>query len=274
MTLGPARPVFFLTTLATMILGLAPATAHDFWIETPTFLIDRPGLIKVALRVGDNFPGDVVARNPDRIVRFVALGPEGETAISGAPGADPAGLVRLSKEGLYALGYRSNHAEVELAPAKFEHYLKEEGLDAILKHRRDNNETSEPGREIYSRCAKALVCVGPAANQPADRPLGLTLEIIAEKNPYTLAVGDELPVRLLYEGKPLADILLDARNRDEQENVQSARTNRDGRASFKITRPGFWLLAAVHMTPAPEGAAADWESVWASLSFDLPKKPS
>ena len=38
--------------------------------------------------------------------------------------------------------------------------------------------------------------------------LGLTLELIPERSPYALRVGDELPVVLRYEGKPLAGALV------------------------------------------------------------------
>jgi hypothetical protein len=29
-----------------------------------------------------------------------------------------------------------------------------------------------------------------------------------------------------------------------------------------------WMIKAVHMVPAPAGTGADWESVWASLTFE------
>jgi len=37
-----------------------------------------------------------------------------------------------------------------------------------------------------------------------------------------------------------------------------------------LDRPGLWLIKAVHMVPAPEGSGAEWESLWASLTFELP----
>jgi hypothetical protein len=48
-----------------------------------------------------------------------------------------------------------------------------------------------------------------------------------------------------------------------------AQSDRDGRAAFKIEEPGPWLVKAVHMVPAPAGSNADWESFWASLTFDI-----
>lgn len=40
----------------------------------------------------------------------------------------------------------------------------------------------------------------------------------------------------------------------------------------KLTEPGAWLFTTIHMIPAPEGLDADWESFWASLTFELPGK--
>jgi len=31
-----------------------------------------------------------------------------------------------------------------------------------------------------------------------------------------------------------------------------------------------WLVKAVHMIPLPKDGDADWESFWASLTFELP----
>jgi len=33
-----------------------------------------------------------------------------------------------------------------------------------------------------------------------------------------------------------------------------------------------WLLSAVHMIDAPPGSGARWESLWSSLTFELPAR--
>ena len=40
--------------------------------------------------------------------------------------------------------------------------------------------------------------------------------------------------------------------------------------TFDLTPPGVWLVKAVHMVPAPAASGADWESLWASLTFEVP----
>jgi hypothetical protein len=37
-----------------------------------------------------------------------------------------------------------------------------------------------------------------------------------------------------------------------------------------LARAGAWLVKTVHMVPAPTDTGADWESLWASLTFEIP----
>jgi uncharacterized GH25 family protein len=122
---------------------------------------------------------------------------------------------------------------------------------------------------MFSRCAKSLVLAGPATAGQSDRRLGLPLEIVAERNPYMTAMGEELLFRLLYENRPLPGALVVAMNRLNPAEKLKARTDNDGRVRFRLTRGGMWLVKAVHMVPAPAGANADWASYWASLTFGL-----
>jgi len=256
--------------LAVMLLVAvaAPAAlAHDFWIEPSTFRPAVPSQWNVALRVGQDFRGDPVPRDDRKIARFVLVGPAGESAIPGLPGTDPAGFARTDRPGLAVIGYRSRRTPIELDAKKFEKYLLEEGLERVSKARAERGETGRPGREVYSRCAKSIVLAGGARDSGYDRPLGFTLELVAEKIPER--PGD-LPVRLLYEGRALEGALVVAMNRDEPEGKISARTGRDGRVRLRLARSGAWLVKVVHMIPAPKETGADWESLWASLTFEIP----
>jgi uncharacterized GH25 family protein len=102
---------------------------------------------------------------------------------------------------------------------------------------------------------------------PPDRVLGFTLELVAEDRPERLHAGQSLPVRLLYEGRPLAGALVVARERDDPNAQIDLRSDADGRVMLPLSRDGEWLVKAVHMRPAPADSGADWESLWASLTF-------
>src|SRR5260370_42468483 len=102
-----------------------------------------------------------------------------------------------------------------------------------------------------------------------DRVLGLLLELVAEKNPYAIRAGEDFPVRLTSESPPLAVALVIAMNRQNPSEKLSARTGNDGRVRLHLRRGGMWLVKAVHMVSAPAGTSADWQSYWASLTFQL-----
>jgi uncharacterized GH25 family protein len=251
----------------------APALlAHNFWIEPSTFTPAPGQRLAVRLRVGVELKGDPVPRDPALMKRFVAAGPAGEATVPGVDNTEPAGFESFPAPGLYTIVYDSGRSPITIDAAVFEQYLKDEGLEKISAARARQGKSAAGAKEVFSRCAKALLDVGNGGSGPGfDRLFNQRLELVAEKNPYALAAGGELPVRLLYEGKPLAGALVMALQRDRPDKV-TARTDSKGRATLKLDRPGFWLVKAVHMIPAPPEAGADWESFWASLTFALPSR--
>ena len=254
---------------AVVALAGAPLLAHDMWMEPSTFSPAAGDIVSVRLRVGQDLLGDPIPRDPALVNQFVFEDASGRKPLVGRDGADPAGFLRVSAPGVVVIGYRSNPSQVELTAEKFNQYLKEEGLEAVAALRARRNETGAKARELFSRCAKSLVLSGLPSDAPADRTLGFPLELVAERNPYAIRAGQDLPVRLTYQNRPLAGTLVVAMNRLNPSEKLTARTDADGRVRFQLRRSGMWLIKAVHMLPAPAGAAADWESYWASLTFEF-----
>ena len=242
--------------------------AHDFWIEPESF---RPAIgrkVPVHLYVGMDFKGDPAPYIPEWFERYVYVNAQGEKPVPGLPGDDPAGTVPITAAGLTVIGYRSTKFSVSFDTAEeFEKYLIKEGLERNLALLNKGQPSQGKITENYSRCAKALVMNGTAAT-PADRVLGFRIELVAEKSPY--AGTGPVPFRLLYENRPLAGALVVAFNKATPLDKLKARTDPDGRVIFDIKRRGTWLVTAVHMIPAPRGSEAQWESIWASLSFERP----
>lgn len=258
--------------LLTLLLASSALSAHDLWIEPAAFTPAPGQRVAVRLRLGQGFRGDPLPRDPKLLERFAALGAKGEVPIPGVANTEPAGFASFASPGLQVLVYDSRREPVELDGAKFEEYLREEGLQSVISIRAKQGQSAAPGREVFSRCAKALVAVGgkEAGERGFDRVAGLPLELVPEKSPYALTGGGELPVRLLYQGKPLADVLVMALQKGRAGEAVSARSDRKGRVALRLDRPGIWLVKAVHMVPAPKDTGADWESFWASLTFEIP----
>jgi hypothetical protein len=255
--------------VAAIALSRAPLLAHDMWIVPTTFSPEPGEIVGVRLRVGYDLLGDPLPRDPALVNQFVVEDAAGRKPVIGRDGVDPAGFLRVAMPGLLVIGYRSNPSAIELAAEKFNQYVKEEGLDAVAELRARRNETGASARELFSRCAKSLVLSGSPSEAQGDRPLGFTLELVAERNPYVLRADEDLPVLLTYENRPLAGALVVAMNRLNLSEKLAARTDNAGRVQFRLRPGGMWLVKAVHMVPAPAGSHAEWESFWASLTFEL-----
>jgi uncharacterized GH25 family protein len=268
---GSLLPILRRCSLVAMVLVLRTAmlSAHDMWIEPTAFLPDAGKIIGLRLRVGQDFLGDPLPHNSALIDQFVSLDASGRKPVVGREGADPAGLIRVADSGLVIIGYKSHPSPVVLPAAKFNQYLKEEGLDAITELRARRNQTDNDAREVFVRCAKSLIFAGISTDAKSDRALGFPLELTALQNPYMLRAGQELPVSLTFEGRALPGALVVAMNRQNPSARVMARTDGTGRAALKLSQAGAWLIKAVHMIPAPEGSNADWASFWASLTFEL-----
>ena len=255
--------------LTAVLAASASLSAHDFWIEPTGFMADIGRVLGVKLRVGQDFHGDPVPRSDALIGDFVVVDAGGRRQVVGRDGSDPAGLLRVTSQGLMVIGYRSRPSPVTLPADKFSEYLKEEGLDAVIAARARSQASQRDGREIFSRAAKSLVRSGAMGSGAGDRALGFPIELVAERNPYQMRVGEPLPVRLTYNNAPLAGALVVAFNQRHPFHKLRVRSDRDGRAAFTIDEPGPWMVKAVHMVPASAGSNADWESFWASLTFEM-----
>ena len=210
----------------------APLFAHDMWIEPAAFAAEAGQTLAVRLRVGQHLLGDPLPRSSRLIREFVVADSAGLRQVVGRDGMDPAGYLRIMNPGLQVIGYSSHPSEVELDAAKFNDYLKEEGLDNIIALRARRKETGKDVKELFSRCAKTLVSTGGAAG--SDKALGFPLELVAERNPYAMVAGEAIPVQLLHEKRPMAGALVIAMNRMHPELTQTARTDKMGRAKLKL----------------------------------------
>lgn len=266
-----------------LLLAATTATlAHEFWLEPARYWV-RPGA-SVHLRrfSGEDFTGEAWTGRSTRLTLFRHYAP-GAAAPANLLPATPAAppfdtiqsTVTLRQPGTHLVALATNNAFITLEADKFSAYLKEEGLDNVLALRAQRNQTAEPGREAYRRCAKTLVQAGPVL--PADtarawaRPVGLPLELVPDQNPYTLRPGAGLTVQVLLDGRPVAGqlVLLWRRGARPRPLLAKLHSNQNGRVLLPLPEAGQYLVSTVRMVAAPAGTGADWQSTWSTLSFGL-----
>jgi uncharacterized GH25 family protein len=255
-----------------LIAVALPLAAHDHWIAPSSFHPAVGGRLDLRLCVGHPSQFEEQLRDPRRAVRFEMLGPSGTKPILGLDGRSPAGFFTTREAGLLTLVYQSNHAFVEIEPAKYGEYLKVEGLEEVQAERERRGETGLPGRDSYLRCDKALVRVGDGSMAGSERVLGLPIELVLETAPSSWSAGQELTLRLEFEQQPRANQQVKLMRLDAPYTILLARTDEHGRARFTPESRGAFVASAVHQRrAAPEqGLEGDWEGFWASLSFELP----
>lgn len=248
-----------------------PANAHEFWIEPETPTRTEVGeVVPIVVAVGQDFVGERQIMIPDRVARFEAIGPHGIRPAARGFAEDPAGEVRVDAEGLYTVVYQNRPAELVLDPKTFEIYARMDGVEHALKARAAAGRSNEDAVERYTRFPKTFVLAGPpAAGAGATEPVGLRFELVPETNPFLVRAGEQLPVRVLFEGAPLDGILVQAFHKGRAEKLARVRSDADGHASIALPHPGRWMISAVHLVPS-RTPGIHWESFWATFTLDVP----
>lgn len=248
---------------------VADAQAHDFWIEPSRFVVQPRDSVSLYLREGENLVGNSLPYVTDWFREYSRSDARGRAPVTAELGDNPA-VIEIRSSGTTLLGYWSTPNFVALKPAKFESYLRQEGLEHVLAQRAQLGESDKEARENFVRCAKTYLTTNRDALSTALKaPLGFTLELMPPDNLYALAPGERLDLRLLYLGKPLAGALVTAFRQAAPEDKVQLRSDAQGRAALRLSASGIWLIKAVHMVRLENHPKADWESYWASLLFEL-----
>jgi uncharacterized GH25 family protein len=257
-----------------LVLGLtAPAAAHEFWIEPKAYRVAPGAEIVADLKVGQNFKGDAYPYLKNRFVSFTVADQAGARAVTGDEGDVPAATIRTQDTGLKVLSYLATAHRLDFDTWEdFVSYVEQEGLGWVTEAHKRRGLPDRGFAEEYVRCAKALVQVGPPSPAHQDRAVGMPLELIADQNPYADPNLVELPVILLWQGKPIGDIQLtifQVTGGGGAATRTTLRTNAAGKATVSLRGGGTFLLNAVHMQATPPDRDAKWESHWASLTFEI-----
>ena len=257
--------VLVLTVLITLV------QAHEFWMQPVKFLL-RPGeQTSVRFMVGENFMGEAWDLKVHKVEKLTLHHGADVKSLVDSVLIDPKKNLRLTleEEGTYVISLESNNAFSELEAEKFNDYLKEDGLDNVLDHRKSTNSLNKPAKEFYRRYSKLLLQAGNKRDDTYKKVLGFPIEIIPEINPYQLKKGDAVTFKILSEGKPAFGVKVRVWNRfQNRTTIQNIYTEKNGVIEMHISNPGAWMISVVKMVPTKE-VGAEWQSYWTSLTFGV-----
>ena len=254
--------------------------AHDFWLATSRWHVPPGATVVITANVGDDiYPRSENATAPERVESLRLIGPTMTVltpqyrVIDKSLTADVT-LPPVPATYLAAMVVKGRFLSME--GKAFIDSLTEEGLDRLVEEVTRRGEGEKKSRERYWREAKVLIRAGDGASEHVTQPVvGMAAQLVPDTDLTRAKLGDSIGVRLLAEGKPVdgAQVSLTAAAPGPiTSRVTHARTDADGRARLTVAKQGPYLITSVHMVRR-EGEtgeqAADWESYWCSLTFDV-----
>lgn len=269
--------------LVLVLVGLAltaalPVAAHEYWLAPSRYLRSPNRPIELSALAGTGFRGE---RKPFAPAHCERLSVHATRTLDLTPVAREGGYTWArfapSDSGGAMFAFESDFTPITLPAATFDAYLATEGLAGPRTARaKDPRLAASPGRERFRRCAKAWVSGNDATR--ATTPVGLPLEIVPGTPP---GQDEQLKLRVLWQGQPLAGAMVrvwhtaaakdesptDPESRDSLGVAWQQRTDAQGAVTLPTQQAGEWLVSTVHMVPSSNTAIADWESTWASLTF-------
>lgn len=248
------------------LLAAGAAWCHDLYLMPDSFVVQAGARVSVSMHNGDAFPE---SDGPPVLARLR------DSAVASAKGQAPMENVRAEEKrgraeytapaGGFVLMTRTIPNFIGLSPESFHKYLEHEGLGWVVEWRKKNGEAGARGRELYSKHAKAIVHAGTGASV-ATKPVGHAVEIVPLRDPASIKPGGSLPFQVLFQGRPAGIMMVEASSVSGSTQLQ---TDAQGRGSVTLTREGPWKLHTIKMVRLEQREKADWESFWASLTFEI-----
>ncbi len=202
-------------------LTVAAVFAHDLWLNVDNYYPAAGEKTAAKVVFGHNFPHYDILIPRDKLSEFYYLGPDGAKKE----------ITKITED-------RRGEKEGALAgDVAFER----EGTYIISAYRKIKGDEKHVPSEKYG---KSVVVVGKGS-KIVSQPLNQRIEIVPLKNPSEIKPGRAFPVKILFEGKPLSTYVYATyagyHSEDEPFPV-TAKSDKNGEAYVKITRPGVWLI--------------------------------
>ena len=287
----PARRA--LVTLATVaaltVLFVTAARAHTLFLKLDSFFLEPNSTGVVALINGDfDNSENVITR--DRMLDVRVVGPGGTThppesawrdsaVFHWSPDSVDTAILTFAtgEAGTYAIGVSTAARVIALTAEEFNEYLVHDGIADLIEQRAEAGTTNDDATERYSKHVKALVQVGDARSGEWATEIGYPVEFVPLRNPYELSRGDELRVRFLRAGEPVANQLVYANYEGyhdhdaagEHVEAVTTRTDADGVATIPLRGTGRWYVRTIHIVETTSEPDVDYESNWATLTFEV-----
>jgi len=155
-----------------------------------------------------------------------------------------------------AIKTKTDHHIVSFSGEKPGYYISVVDLSPLVISKTKNDEYKHGSRKMYKdityagafhQMAKKIIPLGEAGKYTARHVHGI-LDLLPESP--QLALGGEIGLTLLYEGKPVKGVTVKAISKKEGKDLATGVTDAKGVVKFPITRKGTWMFIARHNDPS------------------------
>jgi uncharacterized GH25 family protein len=262
-----------LKTLWTLWLGIVISTAavaHDTWLAPNRFAVEQGAIAVLDLTSGMAFPTLETLIKPDRLEHsFCRLAGRQFEMSTASQGQTSLRLnAQLGEQGIATMWIDLRPRALTLTAAQVREYLDEIGAPKDLAKEWTQSKKPKRWKEIYTKHAKTFVRVGDTKSDNSwSEPVGMKLEIIPERDPTSLEVGDDFTVRVLSEQRPMPGFPVGI---VFAENGKTAitRTDQLGRATFRVSVKGPCMLRGTDLRRSTK-PGVDWESDFTTLTIRI-----
>ncbi len=260
-----------------LLAATLSVTAHDFWLVPDPLAADGTSELIIRGQTSSAFPTSESAVAVDRITDAKIVNATGEATIT-ARSIDGVSLLlrhRPGQQGQQVIGVTLGWRNVKETAASFRNYLVLEGAGDALK--RFEQMGTLPTTDVirrYAKYAKTIVEFG-SGPRAFDRTAGHPLEFVPLTDPSAPGEKAPLRVRILFQGKPLANARIHAgrapTSGQPAEKDHDLLSSSDGVVTVPAGVAGLWNVRTIHVVQSPSGADANWDVHWASLVWRTPR---
>jgi len=258
----------FWIVLILIFAAADPAWAHDCWIQPNHFKLGLDSILIIRLLVGHQMKTDkelaLEKKMTPRLTLQTRTGTKNLIPMS-EEGSLPLLSLKPEFTGTGLVAMDRDFTDIVLENDKFTSYISGEHHSQWTD--RVNANPRGKQKEEYARCVKTLVHVGedPPCPEVASLETGQRLEILLLSSPWQ---AEPVRVKVLFDGKPLAEKTVTAFVSNDSMVSQTAVTTENGEAKFQYMGPGMWLVRLIHLFPCEDDRDMDWTSYWGAFCFE------
>ena len=251
-----------------LFAGFTVCIAQEWWLHSKKFHNENGEKLSISFLAGNDFIGRPWL-TASRVVDFKLHQISAVSDLLDSIKSDSEnGLNYTAKsDGTQLFSLKSTNLLQQFSADTFNMILKAYELDAVQNQRQKGNAGNSPARVNRQLFAKLIVQVGGKRDEVYRKVLGWPVEIIPDRNPTSLKVGDQIKFKILFDGKPVFGVRAKVWNRfDNRTTLQNIYTQQDGTIEARISSPGPWMVTVVTMAPSKD-PDAEWQSYLGSLVF-------